>query len=401
MIRALGAHLLLLALPLAGLLAGAELAVRATGAAESCPSAFSETDLWVCDPILHFRANPRLRPNDQPLNSAGFRGPEFGPKRPSVYRVLALGDSCTFGVIAHEALGFVAQPYPLRLERLVERRNGSGRVEVLNAGSPGYNSFQGLLLLRSRLRGLDPDLVTVRFGWNDHFLSPLGEASALREPDSALALALEDWLLRSRLYAFVRRLGLELRALREPPRDARAAWRGTRGWRPTIPIEDYARNLRRIVELARERGAEAWLLTAPHNPDPNPSAARELAARNRTSFRHLLQVHEAYGEALRRVGRETGALVVDMEAVYRRHAGEPVFLPTDAVHPSQGGHNLEAETLYAALVRRGVIAAGSDPGSSRPRSRRGPSHARGARAREAEVKRGAAGVTLPRRGWRR
>ncbi len=360
------AHLLLLVAPLAGVLVAAELAVRATGAAESCPSAFSDADLWACDPILHFKANPTLRPNEQPLNSAGFRSPEFGAKRSGVYRVLALGDSCTFGYIAHVTLGFVAQPYPLRLQRLVDRRNGAGRVEVLNAGLPGYNSFQGLLLLRSRLRGLEPDLVTVRFGWNDHFLSPLGEPSPFREPDSALGLALEDLLLRSKLYAFVRRLGLELRALREPPRDARAAWSEERGWRPTIPIEDYARNLRRIVELARGRGAEVWLLTAPRNPDPNPSAARELAAHNRTSFGQLMRVHEAYGEALRRVGRETGALVVDLEEVYRRHAGEPVFLPTDAVHPSQGGHNLEAETLYAALVRRGAIEPGADPPARGP-----------------------------------
>jgi hypothetical protein len=104
-----------------------------------------------------------------------------------------------------------------------------------------------------------------------------------------------------------------------------------------------------------------WLLTAPYNPDPNPSAARELAAHNRTTFSRLMQVHEAYAEALRRVGRETGALVVDLAEVYRRHAGEPVFLPTDAVHPSQGGHNLEAETLYAALVRRGILEPGADP----------------------------------------
>jgi hypothetical protein len=115
------------------------------------------------------------------------------------------------------------------------------------------------------------------------------------------------------------------------------------------------------VELARAGGAEVWLLTAPRNPSPNPSAAKELASQNRTSFGRLMRVHEEYGEALRRVGRETGALVVDLEQVYRRHADQPVFLPTDVVHPSQGGHQLEAETLYAALVRRGIIELGHDP----------------------------------------
>jgi len=361
-LRSVLAHLALLVGPLALLLAGAELVVRATGAAESCPNRFSSSDVWVCDPILHFKVNPGLRPNDQPLNSAGFRSPEFTEKGPGVYRVLALGDSCTFGYLTHETIGFVAQPYPLRLQRLVDRRNGSGRVEVLNGALPGYNSYQGLLLLRGKLRGLEPDLVTVRFGWNDHFLSAAGESGAFREPRSRVGRAVEDLALHFELYAFVRRLGLELRALREPVREqVRAAFRDRRTYEPTVAIEDYARNLRRIVEVARGQGAEVWLLTAPYNHDPNPSAARELALLNRTGFRELMRVHEAYGEALRRVGQETGAPVVDMDAVYRSHAAEPVFLPTDAVHPSQGGHNLEAETLYAALVRRGVIEAGADP----------------------------------------
>jgi hypothetical protein len=58
--------------------------------------------------------------------------------------------------------------------------------------------------------------------------------------------------------------------------------------------------------------------------------------------------------------------VVDMERVYARHAAEPVFLPTDAVHPSQGGHHLEASTLYDVLVRRGVLEAPRDAGGSEP-----------------------------------
>ena len=80
---------------------------------------------------------------------------------------------------------------------------------------------------------------------------------------------LEELALRSELYAFVRRLGLELRARREPVGDqVRAAFRGVREWRPTIPIDRYEENLRRIVEIASSRGAEVWLLTAPRNPDP-------------------------------------------------------------------------------------------------------------------------------------
>jgi len=350
------AHLLLAVVPVTALLAAAELAVRATGVAETCPNRFTGSPIWACDPILQFKLNPAIEPNGEPLNSAGFRGPEFGPKRPGVFRILALGDSCTFGYIVRAMIGFVAQPYPLRLQHLVDRRLGPRRVEVLNAGLPGYNSFQGLLLLRTRLRDLEPDLVTVRFGWNDHFLSGAGEAAAFREPATPLGIAAEDLLLRSKLYAFLRRIGLELRAWREPVADqASAAFRSQGTWVPTIPPEDFAHTLRRIVEVVRARGGEVWLLTAPRNPAPSAEAAQQLAVHNRLDFERLMQVHEDYAQIVRRVGEETGALVVDLEAAYARHAGEPVFLPTDVVHPTEGGHNLEAEALYAALVRRGVL----------------------------------------------
>jgi lysophospholipase L1-like esterase len=360
--RELAGNLLLAVVPLALVLGAAELLVRATGAADTCPNRFSSSAQWVCDPILHFRVDPELRPNGQPLNSLGFRSAEFGPRRPGVYRVLALGDSCTFGYVAREdGIGFVLQPYPLRLQRLVERRIGAGRLEVLNAGMPGYNSYQGLLLLRTRLRGLAPDLVTVRFGWNDHFLSAAGEEELFREPETRVGLALEDLLLRSRLYAFVRRLGLELRALRRPVGDQlQAAFREQTGYRPTIPIERYRHNLRRIVELSRSRGARVWLLTAPRNPDPGPEARRVLAAHNKLPFDRLVRIHDEYNDAVRRVGSELGTLVVDMDRVYRRFAGAPLFLKSDVPHPDQPGHNLEAETLYDVLVARGVVERGRE-----------------------------------------
>jgi lysophospholipase L1-like esterase len=354
----LGKRIGFASIPLLIMLLGAEACVRLSGVAETCPNRFSNSDVWVCDPILHFKVNPELQPNDQALNSDGFRSAEFGPKQPGVYRILSLGDSCTFGYIAREeGLGFVMQPYPLKLQRFVERRVGEGKVEALNAGVPGYNSYQGLLLLRTKLRDLEPDLITVRYGWNDHFLSAGDEQGGLfREPDTRLGLFFEDLLLRSKLYAFAKRLGLELRALRQPVKDqVRTAFKRQKEWVPAISIEDYERNLRRIVEIGHSRGAEVWLLTAPRNPAPNDEAKKLLSAHNRIDFDRLMQTHDRYNDALRRVGAEVGALVVDMDRLYRPYEGAPAFLPTDVPHPAQGGHVLEAETLYSALVRRGIL----------------------------------------------
>jgi lysophospholipase L1-like esterase len=355
----MGKRIVFASIPLLVLLGIAELVLRATDLAETCPNRFSASGIWVCDPILHFKLNPEILSTGERLNSDGFRGGEWGVKPPGVFRILALGDSCTFGLIARESFGFVKQPYPIKLQRLVERRIGPDRVEVLNAGIPGYNSFHGVLLLRSRLRDLDPDLITVRYGWNDLFLSASGEGEAsFREPESALALAVQDLALRTRLYAFARRLALELRALRRPAADqAVSAFSQQLSWEPTIPLERFEHNLRRIIEIGRSRGAEVWLLTSPANPAPGEEAVALLSATNRLDFDELIRIHDEYNEAVRRVGRETGALVVDMAAVYARHPGTPVFLPTDIPHPTEGGHVLEAETLYSVLVKRGVIAA--------------------------------------------
>jgi lysophospholipase L1-like esterase len=351
-----GKRIVFASIPLLVLAGIAELVLRATDLAETCPNRFSDSRIWVCDPILHFKLNPEFLSTGERLNSDGFRGAEWGRKPPGVFRILALGDSCTFGLIARERFGFVKQPYPIKLQRLVERRIGPERVEVLNAGIPGYNSYHGLLLLRTRLRDLDPDLITVRYGWNDLFLSAQGEGEAFREPESALALFVQDLALRTRLYAFARRLALELRALRRPVADqADSAFSMQRSWEPTKPIERYERNLRRIVEIGRSRGAEVWLLTSPANPAPGEEAMALQSATNRLAFGELLRIHDEYNEAVRRVGREMGALVVDMAAVYARHPGTPVFLPTDVPHPTEGGHVLEAETLYSALVKRGLI----------------------------------------------
>jgi len=357
----LAKQILFASLPLLVLLLGAELLLRVTHLAESCPNRLSDDRIWVCDPILHFKLDPEMELGGERLNSRGFRGSEWPAPSPDVYRILALGDSCTFGLLTRGGFSFVRQPYPLKLERLVERRAGRKEVEVLNAGVPGYNSFHGVMLMRTLLRDLDPNLVTVRFGWNDHFLSARGEAELFREPGSAALRLLEDLALRTRIYGFLRRIALELRALRQPPQEqALRAFLEQKSYRPTIPLERFEANLRRIVELGRAGGAEVWLLTSPANPAPSEEAMEQVGTVNRLTFDELMRIHREYNEAVRRVGWEMDALVVDMEAIYARHAGAPLFLPTDVVHPAQGGHVLEAETLYSVLRKRGVIRPTGD-----------------------------------------
>ena len=99
-------------------------------------------------------------------NSHGFYGPEFNvEKKSGVFRIVCLGDSCTH---------FGPDSYPDMLRVYLDEM-APGKFEVINAGVIGYTSFQGRRLLESEVLDWSPDLVTVYFGWNDHWLGAEGK----------------------------------------------------------------------------------------------------------------------------------------------------------------------------------------------------------------------------------
>ncbi len=68
-----------------------------------------------------------------------------------------------------------------------------------------------------------------------------------------------------------------------------------------------------------------------------------------------MRVHDAYNDVVRRVGEETGTLLVDLDTDSRRNSCQPILLPLDVPHPARGGHNLEGETHDSVSVRRGLL----------------------------------------------
>ena len=81
---------------------------------------------------------------------------------PSGPRVVALGDSYTFGWGVDDE-----HTYPAQLARLLRGTSGLENVSVLNAGVPGFNTMQEASYLASRWDELRPDLVVLGFVMND------------------------------------------------------------------------------------------------------------------------------------------------------------------------------------------------------------------------------------------
>ena len=116
------------------------------------------TGTFVLVPGNHARV--RARPFQ--VNTRGFVGPEFeDPVPPGTIRIVALGDSCTFGA------GTELETYPGQLALRLNGAPDSHRYQVINAGIRGLNTGTGLA--SSRHKGLTAvaDIVTVYLGWND------------------------------------------------------------------------------------------------------------------------------------------------------------------------------------------------------------------------------------------
>lgn len=127
------------------------------------------------DPDLFWRLAPHrtLPPESRPFfgvisNGQGLREDHDIeiPKPPLEFRILFLGDSCTFGYGLEIKDGFVDQ-----IEKKLRAEASPGwTVECINAGVPGYSLFQGLRFLETEGLRYQPDLVVVSFGWNDDSL---------------------------------------------------------------------------------------------------------------------------------------------------------------------------------------------------------------------------------------
>ncbi|HEY6322348.1 MAG TPA: SGNH/GDSL hydrolase family protein [Thermoanaerobaculia bacterium] len=194
------------------------------------------------------------------FNTLGYRSPERPLARPAgVLRILCAGGSTTFDLLAASD----DRTWPWRLEDQLRRRRP--RIEVWNAGFPGWTSLESLISLALRDVDLGPGLVVVYEGDND--LQPGGYRPFDREYEHGHAeLALRalgfdrpplPWRSRSvlleRLAAAWSRPGDPWASL-DPrqPRHSRLAPGAT---------ATFDRNLRSLAAVARAHGARVALVT--------------------------------------------------------------------------------------------------------------------------------------------
>jgi len=118
------------------------------------------TGLRVPRPGYHLKGN-RIEIS---INSLGFRGAEFTrEKPPGTVRIACIGASTTMS----EEASSDSTTWPARLEQYLRDSYPNQRIEVVNAGVPGYVLKTTLKSLELRVLPLDPDIVVFYEANND------------------------------------------------------------------------------------------------------------------------------------------------------------------------------------------------------------------------------------------
>ena len=111
------------------------------------------------------KASSQGRFFDSPItiNRLGFRGQEVSRDKGNAYRIVALGESTTFGVTLNQN----DRPWPELLEQMIrERLHPQRPVEVINAGIPGWTLEANVGRLASEILPLHPNLIISYHGYN-------------------------------------------------------------------------------------------------------------------------------------------------------------------------------------------------------------------------------------------
>lgn len=261
-------------------------------------------------PLPHLRIRSRI-------NNIGLRGNDVQVSRPErSVRVVTLGGSSTFGYHARDD-----HTYSALLQKRLERRF-DGKVEVINAGVPNFDSENILNIFRNEMIEYSPDIITMYTGYND----------AIGILDMSAAESVSSWLYdHSALYVGVAKAlskVLEFNMHSKWTSYVSAPSPEYIAKQISLHNRKYRRNVTAVIELARSRGIKVILIRQPmaltYRADPNrPDYAdsvrtmRARVERGKPLSRDAvsLLIHAGLMDTLREIAAEYSIPVVDNVAI--------------------------------------------------------------------------------------
>lgn len=317
------------------------------------------------------------RPYRLQTNSAGLRNTDEINPDPNVFRILAIGDSFTYGYYVHNP-----EAWPSRLEETLNQRLET-RFQVLNAGVPGYTLEDQLGYLNDKGLALEPDLIVLGVYTNDifdydpqirHYFArpvvlaqqssppppPAGLDAFLREHSALyyVIAGLRAGYSESRVQAEVNRITPTIPGLQQLYQDMIFL-------NPSKPEyetewQSYERDFRVLADLLRQRSIPLVVALFPDLaqlplegglPDVPQRFLTGLTDNARISFVDLLPVFRMEGD------------IQSLYLMYYNPDAQPdlaapdraVMIYTGDGHPSPYGHLVTARVLADLLIERDLV----------------------------------------------
>ena len=199
-------------------------------------------------------------------------------------------------------------------------------MEVLNAAVGSYSSFQGLQRLKYAVLPYRPDIVTIYFGWNDHWVTSTTDRNIRVYSDTEIRLL--NFFENFRVFQALNYLITTLRS-RKPPQNTKDS---VLNLRLRVSAKEYSDNLSAMIKLARENKIRPILITAPQE-------IGNWLGRNQVfpfPKQLLLLTHESYNDTVRQVARATNTELIDLaKEVALQPPGS--VLSTDGIHFHEKG----------------------------------------------------------------
>ncbi len=285
------------------------------------------TNIYSKDHNLFWRLKSSISTNSElfsaiqyQTNSLGFRGADF-PEKGSKTRILALGNSCTFGWgVAQNSI------YTSELQNL------QPATEVLNCGTPGYSSLQGKRLLAEIASKLKPDILLIMFGWNDHWPAGQGITDKEQQFPPQIALDIQNALSSLSIYKALRQFSLIAAG-----GDSKTSSMDQLSGQRRVPLMDFRDNLREIINYCRQNKITPVLLSP-----PIASLANYFSGKSISAFHDL---HHSYQTAILEIGAHESVAVIDLQTPFDQHNDLFDDAYADAIHFNAAGHLLVAQQI--------------------------------------------------------
>ena len=208
--------------------------------------------------------------------------------------------------------------------------------QPLNAGIPGYTSYQGKLFFETDIAPLKPALTLIMFGWNDQWPAANDIPDSAQQPPGAFLTAVLNTVARLRLYRTLRAALLEAT---EPPLDSVL---NREGALRRVPLEQFRENLSAICNDVRAGGGIPVLLTS-----PIPSLEMYYPPHR---FSPMHERHAQYNLVMRRLAFENEIQLIDLAAEFNKRSDLFDDVTQDPIHFNSRGHAFAAEIIAEQIL---------------------------------------------------